>query len=303
MKTIRMDFSNMWGHSDAFTVEYFLRCFPYLRPHYQFVLDRQNPEFVFYSVYGYVEKLAPDATRLVWAGEAGDHFAQGGKMNSETNQPGFYHYGITMALENPHENHIYMPLCCLHLPSHNNGISDLIRQPGARPTAAKDYFCNFIYSNGNSRRRVEFFHKLSQYKRVESLGAVERNNNALAGTGYDTAGYRVKQAFQARCKFSIAFENTYFPGYTTEKLSDPLLAGSIPIYSGNPRVAEIFNPKAFINVDDFSSDDEAIDYIRTVDTDDALYESYLNEPPFRGNAVPDRISDEAYLNFFHRVLG
>jgi hypothetical protein len=28
MKTIRMDFSNMWGHAGAFTVEYFLKCFP-----------------------------------------------------------------------------------------------------------------------------------------------------------------------------------------------------------------------------------------------------------------------------------
>jgi len=253
-------------------------------------------------VYGYVEKLAPRATRLVWAGEAGDHFAQGGKMSPALNQPGFYHYGITMAWENTHANHIYMPLCCLHLPLHNNGIGDLIRRPGAG-RVQKEYFCNFIYSNGNSRRRVEFFQKLSQYKRVESLGAVERNNHALVNTGYDTAGYHAKQAFQARCKFSIAFENTYFPGYTTEKLSDPLLAGSVPIYSGNPRVAEIFNPKAFINVDDFASDDEAIDYIRAVDNDDALYESYLNEPPFRGNTVPDQISDESYVNFFRRVFG
>jgi hypothetical protein len=150
---------------------------------------------------------------------------------------------------------------------------------------------------------VDFFHKLSRYKRVESLGAVERNNDALAGTGYDTAGYRVKQAFQARCKFSIAFENSYFPGYTTEKLSDPLLAGSVPIYSGNPRVADIFNPKAFINVDTFASDEEAIDYIREVDNDDRRYESYLNEPPFAGNTVPERISDATYLEFFRRIFG
>jgi alpha(1,3/1,4) fucosyltransferase len=82
-----------------------------------------------------------------------------------------------------------------------------------------------------------------------------------------------------------------------------LLAGSVPIYSGNPRVAEIFNPKAFINVDDFASDEDAIDYIRTVDNDTALYQSYVNQPPFRGNIVPERISDDAYVNFFRKVLG
>jgi hypothetical protein len=302
MKTVTLDFSNMWGPAEAFTVEYFLKCFPYLRSHYDFALDRRDPDFVFYSVYGYVEKRAPRAVRIVFSGEAGDHFAQGGKMTPEVNEPGFYHYGITMASENTHPNHIYMPLCCLHLPLHNNGIGDLIRRPGV-VRCRKEHFCDFIYSNGNSRRRVDFFHKLSRYKRVESLGVVERNNDALAGTGYDTAGYRVKQAFQARCKFSIAFENSYFPGYTTEKLSDPLLAGSVPIYSGSPRVADIFNPKAFINVDTFASDEEAIDYIREVDNDDRRYESYLNEPPFAGNAVPERISDATYLEFFRRIFG
>src|SRR5262249_50563853 len=251
MKTISIGFSNMWGALETFTTEYFLKCFPYLRPYYDFVLDPDDPDFVFYSVYGFVQKRAPRATRILFSGEAEDPFAQGGKMSPGVNEPGFYHYGITMAAENTHPNHIYMPLCCLHLPLHNNGMGDLIRNPDA-PRRPKEYFCNFIYSNGNCRRRVEFFERLSHYKRVESLGAVERNNDALAGTGYDTAGYRAKQAFQARCKFSIAFENTYFPGYTTEKLSDPLLAGSVPIYSGNPRVSDIFNPKAFINVDTFA---------------------------------------------------
>lgn len=302
MKTIAIDFSNMWGATETFTPAHFLKCFPYLQSHYDFVLDRDDPDFVFYSVYGYVEKPARRARRIVYAGEAGDHFTQGGQMSPGLNEPGFYHYGITMAAENTHPNHIYMPLCCLHLPLHNNGICDLIREPGAQ-RQPKEFFCDFIYSNGNSRTRVEFFQRLSHYKRVESLGAVEPNNDALAGTGYDTPGYRAKQAFQARCKFSIAFENSYFPGYTTEKLSDPLLAGSVPIYSGNPRVADVFNPKAFINVDRFASTDQAIDYIREVDNNDELYLAYANEPPFPGNVVPERFSDATYLAFFQRIFG
>ncbi|HZT77434.1 MAG TPA: glycosyltransferase family 10 [Vicinamibacterales bacterium] len=302
MKTIAIDFSNMWGAVETFTVDYFLRCFPYLRPHYRFVLERERPDVVFYSVYGYVQKEGRHATRIVYSGEAGDPFGYGGRMGPDTFEAGFYHYGLTMAIENTHPNHLYMPLCCPHLPLHNNGITDLIRQPGAAPPQ-KEFFCDFIYSNGYSRRRVDFFHRLSQYKRVESLGAVERNNDALAGTGYDTAGYRVKQAFQSRCKFSIAFENAVFPGYTSEKLSDPLLARSVPIYWGNPRVNDIFNPHAFINVDDFASDEDAIAYIRDVDQDDDRYRAYLDEPPFRDNVVPERYSDATYLAFFQRIFG
>ena len=37
---------------------------------------------------------------------------------------------------------------------------------------------------------------------------------------------------------TIAFENSSFPGYTTEKIFEPMLEGSIPIYWGNPRVDE-----------------------------------------------------------------
>jgi alpha(1,3/1,4) fucosyltransferase len=48
-------------------------------------------------------------------------------------------------------------------------------------------------------------------------------------------------------------ENSYFPGYSTEKLTDPFVARSVPIYKGDPRVAEWFNPKAFINLADFHS--------------------------------------------------
>jgi hypothetical protein len=39
-----------------------------------------------------------------------------------------------------------------------------------------------------------------------------------------------KAAFLASRKFNIAFENSSFPGYTTEKLFDPLFVHAVPIY-------------------------------------------------------------------------
>src|SRR5262249_24565047 len=75
MKTISIGFSNMWGALETFTTEYFLKCFPYLRPYYDFVLDPDDPDFVFYSVYGFVQKRAPRATRILFSGEAEDPFA------------------------------------------------------------------------------------------------------------------------------------------------------------------------------------------------------------------------------------
>jgi hypothetical protein len=304
MKKIFLGFSNMWGASEAFTESYFLKCFPYLAPHYQFNiaprLSKRNPDFVFYSVYGYIENPRYGLTKILFSGECGDHFAEGGKIAPGVCEPGFFDYGLTMAAENTHPNHIYMPLACLHLPLYNNGITTLIRD--GSPPPAKEFFCDFIYSNGNSRVRVDFMKLLARRKRVECAGAVERNTEELRGTGYDRGGYLAKQRFQARCRFSIAFENNYFPGYTSEKLSDPLVARSVPIYSGNPRVAEVFNPEAFINVDEFPSHDAAIDYILKVDADEAWYQRYLNAPPFRGNVVPEKFSDATYLKFFQRIF-
>jgi hypothetical protein len=249
MRIVGLGFANMWGRASDFRADYLLDCFPFLRGHYSFEL-RHSPELAFFSVYGYIENRYDRATRVVYAGEPGDHFVQGGKLAPGVFEQGFFQFGITCAVEQASPNHCYMPAGFLHLNLHNHGVRTLVRQP-QQTSCPKEFFCNFIYSNGNSRDRIEFFHKLSCYKHVESCGHVERNNNALAHAAYSKEGCLLKQAFQARCKFSIAMENTCFPGYNTEKITDPLVAGSVPIYKGDPKIAETFNPQAFINVNDF----------------------------------------------------
>ena len=46
-----------------------------------------------------------------------------------------------------------------------------------------------------------------------------------------------KLSLLARYKFTLAFENSRAAGYVTEKLFQPLIAGSLPIYWGAPDVA------------------------------------------------------------------
>ena len=59
-------------------------------------------------------------------------------------------------------------------------------------------------------------------------------------------------------------------GYTTEKLIQPFMAGSIPIYYGNPLVAEEFNRNAFIDCNVFDNDfDAVIEEIKRIDNDSA----------------------------------
>ncbi len=94
-----------------------------------------------------------------------------------------------------------------------------------------------------------------------------------------------------------------FIPYNTEKLTDPFVGRSVPIYRGDPRLAEWFNPKAFINTASFRNDEEAIAYIEAVDKDDTLYSALLNEPPFVGNVVPGMFTEKDYLTFWQRFLG
>jgi hypothetical protein len=115
--------------------------------------------------------------------------------------------------------------------------------------ASKTKFCNFLYSHSVPYREA-FFKQLSKYKKVDAPG-ISMNNMPGIDTLYEGDRWEIKRQFLSPYKFTIAFENDVFPGYQTEKLYDAMLAGSIPIYCGDPFIGEIFNKKAFINAWDF----------------------------------------------------
>jgi len=157
-------------------------------------------------------------------------------------------------------------------------------------------FCGFVASNGNprrTRRRLDFFRKLNARRRVNSGGRV-----------FNNVGEPVKDhlAFARKHKFYMAFENASFPGYTTEKIADGMVSGCVPIYWGDPDVARDFNPRSFINVNDFAADEDAIDYVLRVDADDNLYKDYLAEPFFYGNRPPELFEEHRILGFFRKIL-
>ncbi|WP_243283939.1 glycosyltransferase family 10 domain-containing protein, partial [Flavonifractor plautii] len=90
--------------------------------------------------------------------------------------------------------------------------------------------------------------------------------------------------------FTIAFENAFMPGYTTEKLVDPFLSHSIPIYWGNPEVTKYYNPKAFINCNDYDNDfDAVIKRVIELDNDKEQYLQMLREPPMNEDFAFDEV--------------
>ena len=136
----------------------------------------------------------------------------------------------------------------------------------------KTDFCSFVVSNGGADPiRQAAFEALSAYKRVNSGGRFLNNIGQPEGVAD-------KLEFDKKHKFSLAFENQSHPGYVSEKLIDAFAAQTVPIYWGDPTVAEAFNPKAFINVHDFESLESLVDYVKKVDEDDELYMEMLRQP-------------------------
>ena len=142
-------------------------------------------------------------------------------------------------------------------------------------------FCNFIYSNSKNGEgaplRIEFCKQLMNYKKVDCLGKVLHNTDIdFEGRSGNWAQSKIEVL--KGYKFTIAFENRFTSGYTTEKLYQPFLASSIPIYMGNPSVAVDFNPKAFINCSDYKNFNEVIEVIKELDTNKEKYMAMLKEP-------------------------
>ena len=121
-------------------------------------------------------------------------------------------------------------------------------------------------------------------------------------------GYVVdnKRKFQSEYKFSISFENNayrpQYPGYTTEKIMEPMTVNSIPIYWGNPKIELEFNTKSFINFYDFKSDDDMIEYIIELDKNDKKYIEVLNNQWFPNGEVPFSNKKENIKKFIKKIF-
>ncbi len=190
-----------------------------------------------------------------------------------------------------HPRHFRLPLWGIYADPFS-----LVKPPDYDPDAVlarKQKFCAFVVSNPLCPTRNAFFRKLSKYKAVDS-----------GGKTLNTLGYRVadKRAFLADYKFTIAFENELHPGYTTEKVMEPMLVDTIPIYWGDPLVGRDFDTRSFLSAHDSPSLDDLIDRVIEVDRNPELHRSLLARPWYRDNRVPRCVDPAAILDQFTRIF-
>lgn len=193
------------------------------------------------------------------------------------------------------DRYLYYPLYCWNI------YTDKMERALSKHLYADDYyltkqkFCNFIVSNGANANKIRdnMFDELSKVKKVDSAGRY-RNNMADG----KPIPYNKTTNFQEQYKFTIAFENSSYKGYTTEKIFQAWAAGTIPIYWGDPCITEQFNQDAFINCHNFASLSEMIDYVKRVDCDDELYLRIQKTPILKEDSIVPIIRGEHYLMDF-----
>lgn len=160
-------------------------------------------------------------------------------------------------------------------------------------------FCLFLVSHPTPERAA-VFEELSRYRAVTSPGSFLRNCE-VPELGDRTGNWRRKKLeYQTRFRFTVAFENSAHPGYTTEKIYDALLARSIPIYWGNSRISQDVHPDCFIDAAAFPDFASLVARVAEVDRDPALAESYLARREFLVRSVDDHAADLA--RFLERVI-
>ena len=298
MKTrVRTDVRNMW--SKQLTANRFFRKMTYLFDHFEFIHDRANPTHV---LSGQGIKGRTNYTRIFF--------------NNENVRPDTKNCDWCMGTD--YEDEIQKPHY-FRVPNYvkNGAGQDLIKPKDYDPEkilASKTKFCAFVYAH-NITIRNQMFDVLNKYKRVDSPGNCRNNAKPIGGyKDPHSSRHSSPNFFQEKIdylkpyKFVISFENSAYPGYTTEKIYHAMLANAIPIYWGNPEVCRDFNGDSFVHpyhkgISGYSSVLRALlDQVAFLDSNDEAYLKMLAQPWLPNNQHTRWTHPQTIISSFKKVF-
>jgi alpha(1,3/1,4) fucosyltransferase len=269
--SIKVNFIDFWPHFDLPNFMFY----QLLNEKYN-VLISDQPDILFYSVYGN-KHCKYTCTKIFFT--------------AENLRPDFNACDFAFTFDHHDNKRNYrLPLYAFY-----DDVTKLIkRNINARETLAKKTkFCCFVVSNPSCEIRNNFYTSFSKHKHIDSAGQLYNNMNGLVEN---------KREFIKDYKFVIAFENSSYPGYVTEKIFEPLLENCIPIYWGNPLIGKDFNTRSFINCHDFASFEDVIKHVIEINADDEKYMQYLNEPVFSNNELNEYVKKENIISRLDQIV-
>lgn len=278
---IKIWYTDFWGGWDPYN-NWFSRMF--LDGNVEYIID-PNPDVLIYSCFGHSHKNY-NCKKIYWTGEntrpplgdcdlaLGFDYIDNPKY-MRTPLYAIHYWNIVNEWKAPYK----IDFGPVNRANEKEFDNFLLRQ---KNPPAHEHFCAFIYGNastgmnhwGNIQdgvdKRIRMFNKLNAHKPVHSLGS------ALNNTGIRVAPEIPKIECIRKYKFTFAIENSSYPGYVTEKIIDPMVAHSIPIYWGSPDIKKDFTG-GYINLHEMDEDD-AVEYILALDSDPKLYEELYYQP-------------------------
>ena len=277
-KHIKIDYVDFWPGLDKETFVFT----NVLRKYYDVEIS-ESPDYVFCSCFG----------------GSSDHFKYPGAVKilylGENIVPDFnlYDYAIGFNYIEFEDRYIRLPLYALY--------TDSIKPALDKHTFSDEYylakkgFCNYVISNPSAApERDAMIDALNKYKTVDSGGKYRNNVGGPVPN---------KKAFAEKYRFTMAFENSSTPGYTTEKILEAFSAQTIPIYWGSTRVAEEFNQESFINCNDYSSFEEVVERVKEINENDELFLKMIKTPAIvEGRMAYEYIKDSYLDDFFRNIV-
>lgn len=141
--------------------------------------------------------------------------------------------------------------------------------------------CSIISASPNraiTNDRIHLLEFLKQNSVPIDFGGSYQNN-----IGYKVPGQYYEQPiidFQKQYRLVCAFENCCLDDYITEKVINPLRAGTVPLYLGSSKIGSYINEDRIVRIDPHNFRG-CLDEVRRLLTDDTYWLEKVNRPIFK----------------------
>lgn len=183
---------------------------------------------------------------------------------------------LTFDSNSYHEKNIYLPLWVLNL--NWFGKSNIHGFISKTPTQSQLLeYRKVNFDDFRKREGVCAFVGVMEETRRAALANVSKTlETQIFGRSVNNP---VEDKFKASrgFKFIMAFENSLYPGYITEKLLEANLTGAFPLYWG-PRDLDYFNPDTYINLSNFENLESFNSEVLRLNTDPDELHFRLTQP-------------------------
>lgn len=186
-------------------------------------------------------------------------------------------YNCNMDNKNEHDisanykldSDVPLPYICTYL----DELIEVAKKPA--PTTKTKGVALFLSKCHKDKGRFDFVQELMKHIHVDSYGKCLHNTDIPVSRNEEN-WQDIKHNISGQYHFLISLEGAILPGFITEKIWHAYLAQAIPIYRGAPEVFDqVPGNNTLLFADHFASPKQLADYIKQIENDQGLYESFF----------------------------